>query len=174
VSFKYFLLINHSYIKAQIYVSASWYSAESILFNSLSPGVMRGHDSVKHLYIYFSWENLWKSLQDTMYWALQGDLMAIKKSNFACVNLYVKIRKISKLWLRRAMWPFVQNSNKKKKNIYVHIKMIAFVFASSKNLNRLYFIWSFHTKIISKQKFILHYKNEVIGWCTFYKKFLRW
>jgi hypothetical protein len=40
--FKHFLLKNHSTIKAQIYRSASWYSAESILFNSRSPGVMRG------------------------------------------------------------------------------------------------------------------------------------
>jgi hypothetical protein len=47
-SFKYFLLMNHSTIKAQIYMSASLYSAESILFNSWSLGVMRGHNRVKH------------------------------------------------------------------------------------------------------------------------------
>jgi hypothetical protein len=36
--------MNHSTIKAQIYTSASLYSAESILFNSWSLGVMRGHN----------------------------------------------------------------------------------------------------------------------------------
>jgi hypothetical protein len=87
VSFKYFLLMNHSTIKAQIYTSASWYSAELILFNS--PGVMRDHNRVKHIYICFNGENLWKSLQDTtepkkVQIYLQCDLMAIKKSNFEC------------------------------------------------------------------------------------------
>jgi hypothetical protein len=64
-SSKYFLLMNHSSIKTQIYRSASWYSAESILFNSWSPGVMRGHNIGKHFYIGFNGENLWKSLQET-------------------------------------------------------------------------------------------------------------
>jgi hypothetical protein len=57
-SFKYFLLMNHSTIKAQIYKSASMYSAESTLFNSWSLGVMRGHNRVKHFYIYFNGESL--------------------------------------------------------------------------------------------------------------------
>jgi hypothetical protein len=38
--------MNHSTIKAQIYTSASLYNAESILFNSWSLGVMRGHNRV--------------------------------------------------------------------------------------------------------------------------------
>jgi hypothetical protein len=33
-------------MKAEIYKSATLYSAESILFNSWSPGVMRGHNRV--------------------------------------------------------------------------------------------------------------------------------
>jgi hypothetical protein len=57
-SLKYFLLMNHSTIKAQIYTSASLYSAESILFNSWSLGVMRGHNRVKHFYICFNGESL--------------------------------------------------------------------------------------------------------------------
>jgi hypothetical protein len=56
-SFKYFLM-NHSTIKAQIYTSASWYNAQSILFNSWFPGVMRGHNRVKHFYTCFNGENL--------------------------------------------------------------------------------------------------------------------
>jgi hypothetical protein len=63
--FKYFLLMNHSTIKAQICTSASLNSAESILFSSLSLGVMRGHNRVKHFYICFNGESLWKSLQET-------------------------------------------------------------------------------------------------------------
>jgi hypothetical protein len=83
--------MNHSTIKAQIYMSASWYSTESILFNSCSPGVIGGHNRVKHFYICFNGGNLWKSFQKPtepkkfqIYW--QGDLMAIKKSNVACVH----------------------------------------------------------------------------------------
>jgi hypothetical protein len=65
-SFKYFLLMNHSTINAQIYRSACLYSAESILFNSWSLGVMRGCNRVKHFYICFNGESLWKSLQETL------------------------------------------------------------------------------------------------------------
>jgi hypothetical protein len=36
--------MNHSTIKTQIYSSASWYSAESILFNLWSSGVIGGHN----------------------------------------------------------------------------------------------------------------------------------
>jgi hypothetical protein len=64
-SFKYFLLMNHSTVKAQIYTSTSLYSAESILFNSWSLGFMRSHNRVKHFYICFNGESLWKSLQET-------------------------------------------------------------------------------------------------------------
>jgi hypothetical protein len=46
------------YHKAQIYTSASLYSAESILFNSWSLGVMRSHNRVKHFYICFNGESL--------------------------------------------------------------------------------------------------------------------
>jgi hypothetical protein len=53
-SFKYFLLMNHSTIKAQIYMNASLYSAES----SWSLGVMMGHNRVKHFYICFNGESL--------------------------------------------------------------------------------------------------------------------
>jgi hypothetical protein len=85
--------MNHSTIKTKIYMSlsASWYSAESILFNLWSPGVIGGHNRVEHFYICFNGENLWKSFQKPtvpknvqIYW--QGDLMAIKKSNVACVH----------------------------------------------------------------------------------------
>ena len=84
--------MNHNTIKAQIYTIAFWYSAESILFNSWSLGVMRSHNRVKHIYICFNGDNLWKSLQETteprkVQIYLQGDLMAIKKSNFACVYM---------------------------------------------------------------------------------------
>jgi hypothetical protein len=84
--------MNHSYctIKAQIYRSASWYSTESNLFNVWSPGVIGGHNKVKHFYVCFNGGNLWKSFQKPrepkkvqIYW--QDDLMAIKKSNVACV-----------------------------------------------------------------------------------------
>jgi hypothetical protein len=64
-SFKYFLLVNHGTIKAEIYLSASWYSAESIIFNWWPPRVMRGHNRVKHIYMCFNGENLWKSLKET-------------------------------------------------------------------------------------------------------------
>jgi hypothetical protein len=57
-SFKYFLLMNHNTITAQIYMNASLYSAESILFNSWSLGVMRGHNRVKHFYICINGESL--------------------------------------------------------------------------------------------------------------------
>jgi hypothetical protein len=53
-SFKCFLLMNHSTMKAQIYTSASLYSAESILFNSWFLGVMKVHNRVKHFYICFN------------------------------------------------------------------------------------------------------------------------
>jgi hypothetical protein len=55
--------MNHSTIKAQIYMSASWYSAESILFNPWSSGVMRVLKKVKHFSICFNgevFENLFK------------------------------------------------------------------------------------------------------------------
>jgi hypothetical protein len=78
-SSKYFLLMNHITIKTQIYTSASLYSAESILFNSWSLGIMRGHNKVKHGYICF---NGGKSLKMSRnHWAkavqihLQGGLM---------------------------------------------------------------------------------------------------
>jgi hypothetical protein len=77
-SFKYFLLMNHSTIKPQIYTSACLYSAESILFNSWSLGVMRGHNRVKHFYICFNGESLYNSLQETTepnQFKIQGDLM---------------------------------------------------------------------------------------------------
>ena len=49
------------------------------------------HNRVKHIYICLNGENLWKSHQDTTelkkFKYLQGDLMAIKKSNFACVYM---------------------------------------------------------------------------------------
>jgi hypothetical protein len=73
--------MNHSTIKTQIYTSASLYSAESILFNSWSLGAMRGHNRVKHFYICFNRESLWKSLQETtepikaVQIYLQGDLL---------------------------------------------------------------------------------------------------
>jgi hypothetical protein len=76
--------------KRSPYTGASWYSAESILFNLWSPGVIWGHNRVKHFYISFNGGNLWKFFQKPtepkkvqIYW--QGDLMAIKKSNIACV-----------------------------------------------------------------------------------------
>jgi hypothetical protein len=84
--------MNHSTIKAQIYMSATWYSAESILFHSWPLGVMRGYNRVKHIYICFNGENLLK-ISSRYHWAkklpiyLQGDLMAIKKSNFVCVYM---------------------------------------------------------------------------------------
>jgi hypothetical protein len=70
-------------------MSASWYSAESFFFLNLwSPGVIGGHNRVKH---FFNGENLWKSFQKPtepkkvqIHW--QGYLMAIKKSNIACVH----------------------------------------------------------------------------------------
>jgi hypothetical protein len=73
-------------------MNASWYGAESILFNLWSPVVLGGHNRVKYFYICFDGENLWKSFQKPtepktkvqIYW--QGDLMAIKKSNVACVH----------------------------------------------------------------------------------------
>jgi hypothetical protein len=46
--------MNHSTIKVQIYTSAFWYSTESMLFNSRSLGVLRGHNRVKHIYIWFN------------------------------------------------------------------------------------------------------------------------
>jgi hypothetical protein len=82
--------MNHCTIKAYIYTSVSRYCAESILRNSWSQVVIRDHNSVKHIYICFNGENLWKSLQDTTELkkvTLQSDLMAIKRSNFACVYM---------------------------------------------------------------------------------------
>jgi hypothetical protein len=82
---------NQTNLKNEIYMSASWYSAASILFNLWSPWVLGGHNRVKHFYICFNGENLWKSFQKPtepkrvqIYW--QGDLMAIKKINIACVH----------------------------------------------------------------------------------------
>jgi hypothetical protein len=87
-SFKLFLLMNHSTIKAQIYMSASRYSAESNLFNLWSLGIIGGHNRVKHFYICFNGKNLFKNPQSQkkvqIYW--QGDLMTMKNSNVACVH----------------------------------------------------------------------------------------
>jgi hypothetical protein len=42
----------------QIYLKASWHSAESILLNSWSPGIWRGHNRVKHFYVCFNRKSL--------------------------------------------------------------------------------------------------------------------
>jgi hypothetical protein len=83
-SFKCLLLMNHSAIKAQIYTSASWYKAESILFNSWLWGKTYLHLLQWGKSLKISSRNHWaKKVQ--IY--LQGDLMAMMKSNFACVYM---------------------------------------------------------------------------------------
>jgi hypothetical protein len=49
--YKKLVLENHRARKAQIYMKASRHSAESSLFKSWSPGVGRGHNRRKKLYV---------------------------------------------------------------------------------------------------------------------------
>jgi hypothetical protein len=72
-------------------MSVSGYSAESILFNLWSQGVIGGHNRVKHFYICFNGGNLFENLfknpkSQKKKFKFTGDLMAIKKSNVACVH----------------------------------------------------------------------------------------
>jgi hypothetical protein len=129
--------MNHSTIKAQTLMSASWFSTESISFNSWSLGVMKGHDRVKHFYICFNGENLWKSLQETtepkkVQIYFQGDLVAIKKSNFACINMrnithYDSGERCSpwasclNIFLKNWQWLSISNVNLLKGIILMHL-----------------------------------------------------
>jgi hypothetical protein len=63
-----------------MYTSASWYSAESILFNSWSPRKMWGATMVKHFYICFNGENLWK-MSSRNHWATKSSNLPARWSN---------------------------------------------------------------------------------------------
>jgi hypothetical protein len=93
--------MNHSTIKAQIYTSASWCSAESILFHSWSPRKIWGATMAKHFYISFNGENFlkrplsqnssnllarWSNAESSCPGAVGA---TIKKSNFACVYMQI-------------------------------------------------------------------------------------
>jgi hypothetical protein len=82
--------MNHSIIKAQIYMSASWYSAKSVLFNSWSPKKIWGSTMVKHFYICFNGESLWKSFKETT---------SPKQFKFTCKVIFCRI-KLLKSWSR--------------------------------------------------------------------------
>jgi hypothetical protein len=72
--------MNQSTIKTQIYTSASWYTVESVLFNSWCQGVVMGHNRVKYFYICFD-KGKFLKIFSRNHWAkkvqiyLQGDLM---------------------------------------------------------------------------------------------------
>jgi hypothetical protein len=84
--------MNHSTIKAQIYTSASWYSAESILF-LVAGGYEGTHQGKTYLHLLQWGKSQALKIYSRYHWAQkvqiywQGDLMGIKKSNFACVYM---------------------------------------------------------------------------------------
>ena len=71
--FKNLLLKNHWARKAEIYMEASWYSGDSCLFNSWSPGVRWGPNRGCKFYIWL-YREIFKNLLNKKYLAIKAEI----------------------------------------------------------------------------------------------------